>query len=282
MASVRLRMAWRLAKMPRKCSEEKKKEILENLWSKMKWEYVNNCNFCGSHEKTVYMNEPNKNFHGRGLYLAECSNCNLVYNEYRPKFEYILEMFENEELSTYRFVKKLERSNVNLIHRRFVREAMSYGSFRSLFDVGTGAGTILIEGRKLGLAVAGNEINTVSCRWLNQNGFLVYKSPTINLELDDSFDIIMCLDYIEHSYTPFDDLKWAYKHTNENGVLYLKTLWLGCPNHKIMGKNWNLFGGMHFHYYYPKVIIHMLEKAGFRVISDKRSAGIIHLVGRKR
>ena len=46
-------------------------------------------------------------------------------------------------------MRKTKRANAQSTHRAYMNEAMGYGDFHSLFDVGTGVGTILKAGKEL-------------------------------------------------------------------------------------------------------------------------------------
>ena len=247
----------------------------------MQWESPR-CNFCGSNEKDVYLTTPHKCWYGRRLRLVECKRCHLVYADPRPTFDSLMSEYFTEEYLRQAYWRKLNRPNVRTIHRSIVKRALGYcPDAKTLFDVGTGAGTLLLEARQLGLQVAGNDINWVAVNYLQQQGLQVYCSPTSQLQLDAEFDIITCLDYIEHTYTPWDDLQWIYEHLADSGILYLKTLWLGCPDHKEAGARWKLFAELHNYYYTPEVLFEMLRKAGFELLWERRDRAIIHTISRK-
>lgn len=265
-------------------SESEIREQLIKLCAKMEWETVDKCNFCGSTENDVYLDvDANVDFNGKKLRLVKCQNCDLVYASPRPTFESIRMLFSDEVTCRYRIEKKLNRPDIMNVHKKAVELAMFYhdGEPKSLFDVGTGAGTVLMVAKNLGLEVLGNEINRYSNELLVWNHISCYNIPTCELNLNRKFDIVTCFDYIEHTYTPYEDLKWIVNHINQDGILYLKTLWLECPNHLKMGTRWNLFGGQHYYYYYPKVIRKMIESVGFSIINTFREPAIIHIIAKK-
>lgn len=117
---------------------------------------------------------------------------------------------------------------------------------------------------------------------LNEQGIAAYNVSTQELELDETFDIITMLDYLEHTYTPYDDLKWAWNHLNPEGVLLFKTLFLGCPDHRREGNDWKLFEAGHFHFFYPHVLYDMTTQAGFDILNrNLKSRAIIRIIARK-
>lgn len=134
--------------------------------------------------------------------------------------------------------------------------------------------------RKLGLTAEGNEINSYSCNKLAEQGFTVYNSTTTKLSVNKKYDIITVLDYIEHTYNPFDDLIKINTMLNDNGILFLKTLYLGSKEHILSGEKWKLFGMGHFYYYFIDILMIMIEHAGFTII-DVKTTNIVHILAQK-
>jgi len=159
---------------------------------------------------------------------------------------------------------------------------MSYAQEpKTLFDVGTGAGTLLLEAKQLGLEVAGNDINSFAVEQLWRKGIRAYECPTNKLKIDECFDIITCLDYLEHTYTPFEDLFWIAEHQSSGGILYLKTLFLGCPDHKREGSNWKLFHETHNYYYWPSTLLTLIETVGYEIRYIRTTNAIIHVIAER-
>lgn len=255
--------------------------------TQIKWEEEIKCNFCKSTNKEEYLVDETKRYLSFPLRLVECRDCNLVFQEPRPTFETLLRRIRGNILGGKEiFMRKLNRNNVNTIHRKIIEKTIKTfdedGKPETLFDMGFGAGTIMEEGLKLGLEVFGNEINPYSVSYYkDKEEYTVFGEPTINLKINKKFDIITCLDYIEHTYNPNEDLKWIYDHLTKNGRFYLKTLWLGCPNHLEQGEKWNLFDTCHFYYYYPRVLLDMITKSNLEVIDVLYAKAIIHVIGGK-
>lgn len=248
-----------------------------------------NCNYCGNNKTTLYLKTfdtiykyDNKEY---PYILVECNNCHLVYVNPRPNENDIYKSYGKlNDRNKNLYERKLNRSNAESVHHIVVKDAMNYLDMKnpSLFDMGFGAGTVLTEARKLGLTdVSGNEINTYSCNKLTEQNIKVYNVPTNRLVLDRTFDTITMLDYIEHTYTPMEDLKWCYDHLKNNEILTLKTLYLNCPNHIEQKDKWNLFGAGHHYFYYQKVLEDMVKDSGFEIIDTRLSKAIIRLILRK-
>lgn len=239
-----------------------------------------NCAFCGENRFIPYLSSNNVNWYGGETFqLLRCANCNLVCASPRPHESYIINNIKAN--GEKHFNRKLNRNNVQSIHDNIARNLfLLVPHATTAFDVGFGAGTMLNAYNKLGLTAEGNEVNSYACNMLTSQGFIVYNLPTINLHMDNKYDIITALDYIEHSYTPFDDLLKINCMLNTNGILYLKTLYLGSEEHIIQGEKWKLFGTEHFYYYFIDTLKEMVTRAGF-IITDLKIAQLVHIIAKK-
>jgi 2-polyprenyl-3-methyl-5-hydroxy-6-metoxy-1,4-benzoquinol methylase len=113
-------------------------------------------------------------------------------------------------------------------------------------------------------------------------GFEVNCATTNELEIPShKYEIVMMLDYLEHTYTPMEDLNFAFTILSDDGVLLLKTLYLGCPDHKKLKEKWKLLGADHFHFFFPSVLKKMIEAAGFEIV-DQKLGQLIHFVAKKK
>lgn len=238
------------------------------------------CAFCGSPDLVQYMiSEVVPWYGGEKFRLVRCRNCGLVFNSPRPTEADAIRAIR--EYGEYFYRRKLNRPDVQAIHDGKAEEFLraSPGA-RDVFDVGFGAGTLLHAFRKLGLAASGNEVNDFCVRMLRQQGFTVTDAPTRTLAMSAQFDIVTMLDYLEHTYTPFDDLLTAHAMLRPGGMLHLKTLYLGCPDHAAKGELWQLFGMGHFYYFTPRVLRGMVRNAGFDIV-DMHVNSLIHISARK-
>lgn len=238
------------------------------------------CAFCGSPDLVQYMiSDAVPWYGGERFRLVRCRNCGLVFNSPRPTEARAIRAIR--EQGEYLYRRKLNRPDVQAIHdgmaEKFLRA--SPGA-RDIFDVGFGAGTLLHAFRKLGLTASGNEVNDFCVQMLRRQGFTVTDAPTRALAMEARYDIVTMLDYLEHTYTPFDDLLTAHAMLRPGGMLHLKTLYLGCPDHAAKGELWQLFGMGHFYYFTPRVLRGMLRNAGFDIV-DMHIDGLIHISARK-
>ena len=235
----------------------------------MKWEDVTACEFCGCGEATAYRHSFTPPWYdSQPLNLLKCAECNLVRASPRPDAEDLYEGFlRGDPTAEAARERKMVRPNVNLHHRRTVEEACRYAArpVKRLYDMGCGAGTIMMQARELGLEAAGNDVNKAAVDALRQLGFDAQLGFTKDIQVNGQYDVVMNLDYLEHSYAPFADLKTCHAMLADGGVLSIKTLYLGSPDHRRDGDAWGLFGNGHFHYFFPETLRRMTEAAGFTI-----------------
>jgi SAM-dependent methyltransferase len=242
----------------------------------MRWEKPN-CAFCGSSKNRFFMESSVPRWYERKpIRLVTCNRCRLVYASPRPIEEDLYEGYLYGDQSAEKvYNRKLNRPNVRQGHLNTVKRIegllkkeknLQKGKKKKLFDMGCGAGTILLAAQELGYEAHGNDINKYSCDRLKEQGIFVQNAFSKDLKLPpEEYDIVTCLDYLEHTYFPLNDLKLVYSILKEDGIFYMKTLYLGCPGHRQKGEAWQLFGAAHFYYFWPDVLMSMMIHAGFKI-----------------
>ena len=178
----------------------------------MRWEDVT-CENCGSDEQVLYMESPvPKWYQGKDIRLVSCRRCDLVYACPRPVAEDLYQGYlaGNEKVKEIT-LRKLNRPNVRKIHGAVVKEAVGYLNRRAatLLDIGCGAGTVMMEAGEMGIAASGIDVNRFACDMLSEMGFEAYCGFTGAMDIAKKYDVITMLDYIEHTYTPCGDLRFA-------------------------------------------------------------------------
>ena len=249
----------------------------------MNWEQSPRCGFCGSARGRLFLKSRVPPWYERRpLRLVECRGCGLVFASPRPVWSelYAGHLNGSEEAQAL-YLRKLNRPGVVNVHRKHVETAIRFHgrSPRSLFDMGCGAGTLMEAAQSLSLSATGNDVNGVAVAELRKKGLDARLGRTCDLAIESRFDIVVCFDYIEHSYEPFRDLEVCRSLLNDDGVLYLKTLFLGSPDHVRLGDHWQLFGAGHFAFFHLDVLVAMVRAAGFR-IEHITTSNLVFLIAR--
>lgn len=248
----------------------------------MDWEEAD-CDFCGGSGGALYLeSDAPAWYEGRALRLLECPDCGLVRASPRPLAEQLYaEFMTDAPFAKTVTERKRARPQVAEKHALIVDRALEFCPHAtSLYDFGCGAGTLIEAAHAKGLRVGGNDLNWYSTCELAERGFAVEQCFNHQVDTREKYDIVTALDIIEHSYTPFGDLKTMYDKLNPGGVLYAKTLYLDSPTHIDEGEAWHLYGAGHFSYFSTPVLQTMIEAAGFE-ICKVREYTLVAIIARK-
>lgn len=240
----------------------------------MRWETVRSCNFCDSATTRGYLKLPTSNWYdNQPLQLEECVDCLLVRATPRPERR---DLYRSQIVGTGKALqqvrKRMGRPNIIANHRRVLEEAARFAKhpLRTVYEMGCGAGTILMGARTLGMEGEGNDVNLVAVRMLQELGFKVRHGFTSELDFAGmSFDGVVVFNYLEESYEPFEDLKRGRDLLKPGGVAYIRSSYIGSPEHLAAGEAWKIFGAGSFHYYHPKTLCAMIEAAGFKILDTR-------------
>ena len=248
------------------------------------WQEVDCCDYCGHKSFVHYMKSSVPPWYkGEPIQMMRCEQCDMVMASPRPERQTLYANYlEGHETAQKAVKRKLDRPNINASHTRQIEHALKFApDAKRLFDMGCGAGTIMQAAKEKGLEAEGNEINLAACDHLNGLGFTAYHGFTCDLELPENhYDIVINFDYLEHSYEPYQDLLTCNRILTDGGVLYLKTLFLGCPDHITKGDGYQLFGNGHFSYFFPRTLCSMIHSAGFE-IEELKLGNLIFVIARK-
>lgn len=251
----------------------------------LNWSNVEECDYCHQSNFSHYMTSKKSQwFEEKNLTLTQCDNCGLAVASPRPDRNIIYDDFLNGlDEAEAAVVRKISRPNVMVVHDRAIKHALKFQpDAKRLFDMGCGAGTIMEAAKENGLTAAGNDINKSAIKRLDELGFETYHGFTNELDLPKKkYDIVINFDYVEHSYEPYQDLITCNEILKDDGILYLKTLYLDCPDHILKGYSYQLFGKGHYSYFPARTLCSMVYSAGFE-IEDLRLGQLIFITARKK
>jgi SAM-dependent methyltransferase len=118
-------------------------------------------------------------------------------------------------------IRRIEEEN-----RRRVRVIQDFTPTGAFLDIGCARGTLLDEACIAGFETHGIELSKINAEISSNKGHKVFTGSLMNYSNAISgqrFDVIACLDVIEHVETPFEFLQTAVSLLSSEGLLVLST-----------------------------------------------------------
>jgi 2-polyprenyl-3-methyl-5-hydroxy-6-metoxy-1,4-benzoquinol methylase len=243
-----------------------------------------------------------------GNHVVECEVCGLWYTSPRVKEEDWVAWLKGENERNKQVTENRLKHGValsrniplafsfwwRLVRFRYHKKLkqlidMHGGQVNRLFDVGCGCGFLLKAAEDLGISASGNDLNSYAVNRMKEVlGLDVNWGQLPKLVADGKvkngiYDLIYMNDFIEHSYHPKQDFEAAYKISQQNGLIYVRTFCIDSDKYKKLGSRWDMLMWNHCFHFTSKSLTAMIESVGFSVSScdvDK-GRGIVEVVARK-
>ena len=242
---------------------------------KMEMQQIDNCPLCESTIREPFLEDKEVGWYGKVFKLVICE-CSHIYTPEVPILEEKMKMLFGP--GNKMTMNSLRRPHLFRYHEKLYHQLVEkHHKPKRWFGVGCGTATLLKIARDYGAEVSGNDINQPTADLARYIwGIEVFNTPTIDMpDLKEKVDYVTMLDYIEHTYTPVEDLKWAYRNMEHKGVLFIKTFYMNSPRYEREGKeHFSMYSQEHFQYWTEENLVKALERAGF-VIADIRRDGFI-------
>lgn len=237
------------------------------------------CNLCKGDRVTI-IRQPN---------FVQCRNCRLRFYSPRPTWQALVDKIWNPgnvsglrkeaESMYFKGVMWGEPEDpeaqihfVKSFYKEFIEKIRIYRpDLNSIFEIGGSIGRFLEVARDdFGITtVDGCEINDEAVRIANRNlglhgmvagDFLGYHATRL-------YDCIVALDYIEHTYSPNEDIKKASEMLNPGGALVIKTFLEELdPLQSMVDYPW------HSHHFFGDVLFRMVTQNNFRIVHWETAA----------
>lgn len=195
-------------------------------WSGFPRENVN-CMLCGG-------SEPEPLSVQRSWPVARCGNCGLIYLSCRPvesalENMYSKEYYDSADVGYGGYVDNFKRYN-KIFTRLFNKRADDIEPYRGrgrLLEVGCAHGFLLDHLKKRNWQVKGLEVSPLAAKYAtDQLGLDVFCGKLEDAQYDnDSFDVVLLLDVLEHLHRPFETLNEIGRVLAPGGVLVVQCPW---------------------------------------------------------
>ncbi len=195
-------------------------------WSDFPRENVK-CGLCGQDQPETLSVQ-------RSWPVARCRHCGFIYLSTRPvesalEKMYNREYYENADVGYGGYVDNFNKYN-KIFTKLFDRRARDIEPFRHqgrLLEVGCAHGFLLDHLRKRRWSVRGQEVSPLAAGYATDElGLDVFCGKLEDAGYsDNSFDVVLLLDVLEHLHRPFETLREIGRVLSPEGVLVVQCPW---------------------------------------------------------
>lgn len=260
------------------------------------WEH-RKCEYCGSSE--IYHKQILFNYNGSGATLVECQKCGLKFWAPCPSWECLIsngfgrteeDRQQAIDYSKYHFFRPiLDRSPDETwvlrmkLYSGFIDKIVKLSGHipDSIFEIGGACGLFLVCAKTYGSKILdGIDLNPYFVEVANNKYGLTGMKSGVFADYDSkgiSYDLVVTLDCMEHTFTPFNDLRKMFSMTKVGGYLLLKTFieeW--DPEHRMLAP----IG--HQYHFSEKVLKAMITESGYSIESSENTEGAQILIIARR
>ncbi len=248
------------------------------------------CDLCGA-------DAPEVRYRKNGFTIVECTKCGMVYTNPRLKGEKIGELYDADYFKGHGFDKSID----------YVGDVDEYGKQKSdytlndwdadtitsmlgskaggarLLEIGCGTGVFLAKAREHGFDCSGLELSSYAADFVRKMGIPVETKAIEEANFpDNSWDVIVMREVIEHLPHPMEALKTIYRWLKPGGVLFMATGNYDCPERKLRGSDWFYFMPEgHLYYFSNRTMVKYLRKVGFRTVRVTNQGDLVMEMLRK-
>jgi ubiquinone/menaquinone biosynthesis C-methylase UbiE len=249
------------------------------------------CNLCGAdnsvvrYPSTVRQGESSDwrafrcthSGYGRHHTIVQCQQCGLVYTDPRPDGQDIVETYQAVEDPLY-----LEEREGRVLtfehHLRPLERLTGPPNGRPLLDVGCYTGVFVEIAARHGWDAWGIDPSRWAVERAHARGLHVVQGTLDTADFpEEAFDVVTMWDVIEHVTDPHGTLQQAHRLLKPGGLAVVHTIDIESPFARLMGARWPWLMEMHIYYFSQRTLRAMLEKCGFRVLSDRPQGRYLRL-----
>ena len=252
------------------------------------------CNYCGSdfsNHTTIYVDVKNTKHN-----LVECNNCKLRFYSPRIPFSQYLEqgfgtnwaaeeeaerMFNNGSFMPVPDPVYQKQILLSYYNKVVISKLFKYRKeINNLYEIAGSVGYLssFIKQKYPNIQIDGCELNKYSVKKANEQFGLNYEAGVFLDKpiKENNYDAVLAMDYIEHTFTPFDDLKKMNKLLKSNGIIFMKTFLEELDINRTMEAPIG-----HSHHFFGYVLRKMIEDSGFKIVEWVLENEQVIIIGQK-
>ena len=209
--------------------------------------------------------------------VVQCQQCGLIYTDPRPEGDDILQTYQAVEDPLY--IEEREGRVLTFEHHLKPLEQLTGDpNGRPLLDVGAYTGVFVEIAGEHGWDAWGVEPSHWALRQARSRGLHMVPGTLETADLPEGhFDVVTMWDVIEHVTDPQGTLRQAHRLLAPGGLLVVHTIDIDSLFACLLGPHWPWLMEMHIYYFSRHTLRAMLERCGFRVISDKPQGRYLRL-----
>lgn len=139
-----------------------------------------------------------------------------------------------------------------------------------MLEIGAGAGALVSVARRRGWVVDATEVSASAVQRLTQTGARVHVGDLDDARYPDgAFDLVACLEVIEHLPSPARCLRETARIVRPGGLLLLTTPNYHGLSRRLLGVRWRVIDPEHLAYFTPRTLGEALRLAGYREVRVK-------------
>ena len=227
---------------------------------------LSNCPICQSKSVALKFCLTTENF------IYACKSCKTEFIHPQLNEEKLKELYSKKYYDAWgvsgnteeKVVRKMKMTTFNL----YLDTIKKYKTGGKILDIGCATGYFLDAALQDGFEPYGVEISEYASRIAKEKfgseNIFTGTIEDVNFP-NDSFDVIVMSDLLEHVRNPLITLKKIFNLLKKDGVVFITTPDTDSFSNKLMGKGWSHYKTEHFFYFNFNSFKHLAQECGFEI-----------------
>ncbi len=234
------------------------------------------CDLCGETKGEVIYKKRGKgslnylitdNSYGEHQQIVKCFGCGLYYSAPRDSSKKLLERYQKFSDPLY----EKERVERSANQAKIIKRLKSLGIHQGrLLDVGCATGGLIEKAIENNFQASGVELSGWAASIAQKMGLDVVNKPLSKAGFaKDSFDVVTCIDVVEHVDSPRKLVGDINKVLKSGGYFCIVTPNKNSLVSRILGEKWWHIRNDHIYYFSEETLSSLLEASGFEIVEIK-------------
>lgn len=219
----------------------------------------NECPACSSNFKVF-------KYKTDGFTINKCTECYTLFVENLPSLDELLDQYRKSDYYKLPFDSE---ERITFENRRRVKIINGFKTSGSVLDIGCAKGSLLDELKTYDYKTFGIEMSSANvelCKSKGHNVHLGDLDSFYEANKGKKFDIISCLDVLEHVHKPREFLLIIKSLLKDDGLLIISTPNFSGIISKLLGeRDPYIIPPEHLNFFTKKGLVTLFKQTGFRV-----------------